>query len=1494
MAGLLQEKPVFDCNGKMKSPELSLSFIENYFVNTDMASTNGWTAVISNQYKDYGNGKIGDYNVYISPATVDETHLASEYCFGFECRWSANYASYTQESMSKLPAGTYTLSFDVENVNPNTTSASYENRFTVTVGNHVYTDQATEWMQGKSGWTKHSILFTVSEAAKVTLSFGYGMGSNNFGASQTPAIYVSHLNLNYLEPLEAANLTDGGSYYIYNVGTKKYLAAGANWGTHAVVNETGLDFGIQLNNNKYLINSLVFNSNTNHYLNGLYVDGSAFEWTIGKPKQENNRFLIFNGDGFLTVNGTGIVDLGQDGNSTNALWEFRTISERIAELTTATIENGIDATFLLPGANFGRNDRRVQSWKVSDNCTNYNLSGGNNENNCAESYRSVFTISQTLTNVPDGIYSVAAQGFYRHDLNSGGNLPYFFANDEKRTFPLQEGSENNMATASVSFSNGLYEIEPIIVVVTDGILNIGIVSETADNWCIWDNFRLTYYGEEENVVIDRLKLRYNELVTKANQLLLDEANQSDYARQLLEASLALPHETRGELEAAIDSITNSLSISMTIFNAMSKYLDQRDRYTAITNQTEVYMGSTAKSTFDSYVSELDALAIQAASATAIDDYRAQLRSAISTFLSNVDIHKGYAFDLTGLIYNPMMQDTEGWEGSKPRILWEGVSYQNGEFYEVDFDLYQELTDMPAGNYTLKVQAFERPGNNATTYSNYVNGIDHSQSCIYINDGQTRIKNVMDESSETQLFMGGTSLADYQRPDGRWVPNGMEGAHIYFDRGYYENEVLVHINEGTLRFGFRCVNHASYSWTLFSNFRLYYSGTAIDVSLSEDADLQLISDIDNANVTLQCTVEADKWQAMALPFSISDDDVKQAFGSDAQVAEFTTDIEGDIIFTPSTTGIEAHHPFLLKTSQSGNSYLFEGKAILKPSNNFSAFGDGTDFRFVCNFESGTVLPTGSYHIVDGCLIPYAYGATLKSYRAYLLSKHGLVVDTLPFVTDGLDPKRIDEEEWTVLKQFYSSTAGEKWTRQWPVSNTTVTTRQLNGITALNGKIVSIILDNNNITGSFPYMLLSLPRLKKLNLAFNHLQGDLGMGVANYTQLYPTLSFSPIDTLWINSNELSGNIGLFASYLPTLVSLDIQANKISDVIPMISPSITDFIIGIQHIEKVYSIDLATSSHTVLPSIILYNHQTQTYETTFKLGVRSEEQIDANWKCDISYNEDGIYGYSLLSINNVYYKNKGDTIYINYNNNASDITFKAELFFPDGDSNFNGIVDVTDLQADVNYIFEEYNSQKPYNFTAANLWADEEINVQDLVKLVDVLMEQEPAASRRNSRQATASQRRASQEYEAASVYLSGGRLVVSTTVPVAAFDVTVSDCTELAVPETLTQMGFLCTVRKTAGGMRIIGFSLTGAVLPVGDNMIGHATGATSSVTHAVLSDSDADVISTATGGEVTSIEAGIRPKTHSGAAYRLPVGAGKAILIDHDGRKTLETSKKTSR
>ncbi len=189
MTSLLMVSAIFAQAGDVTS---------QYLKDADFASLGSWTKVADSGFNDSGVGLIGTYavrNDVGTAATVDATHLASEYCLGLEFRWGA-YVSYTQETMAELPNGIYTLTYDVENTNANTVADNYASMFFVQVGDTKYEDTAVEWKNGgATGWTTHTISFVVNSPAKATISLGIGAGGTNRPHAQTPVIYVSHLKL---------------------------------------------------------------------------------------------------------------------------------------------------------------------------------------------------------------------------------------------------------------------------------------------------------------------------------------------------------------------------------------------------------------------------------------------------------------------------------------------------------------------------------------------------------------------------------------------------------------------------------------------------------------------------------------------------------------------------------------------------------------------------------------------------------------------------------------------------------------------------------------------------------------------------------------------------------------------------------------------------------------------------------------------------------------------------------------------------------------------------------------------------------------------------------------------------------------------------------------------------------------------------------------------------------------------------------------------------
>lgn len=147
---------------------------------------------------------------------------------------------------------------------------------------------------------------------------------------------------------------------------------------------------------------------------------------------------------------------------------------------------------------------------------------------CAEKYNTTFNVYQKITNLPEGVYRVSVQGFYR-DGSSDNAASNRTANKENLnallyadngtdvitqplTSILSEAGKagaigvkqrtygyipNNMEQADRYFSRGLYNNSLNISVNKSGILSIGIKKNvtTDSDWTIFDNFTLERYPD---------------------------------------------------------------------------------------------------------------------------------------------------------------------------------------------------------------------------------------------------------------------------------------------------------------------------------------------------------------------------------------------------------------------------------------------------------------------------------------------------------------------------------------------------------------------------------------------------------------------------------------------------------------------------------------------------------------------------------------------------------------------------------------------------------------------------------------------------------------------------------------------------------------------------------------------------------------------------------------------------------------------------------------
>lgn len=443
-------------------------------------------------------------------------------------------------------------------------------------------------------------------------------------------------------------------------------------------------------------------------------------------------------------------------------------------------------------------------------------------------------------------------------------------------------------------------------------------------------------------------------------------------------------------------------------------------------------------------------------------------------------------------------------------------------------------------------------------------------------------------------------------------------------------------------------------------------------------------------------------------------------------------------------------------------------------------------------------------------------------------------------------QFDETDWATLQAITLALLDRGWATPWDLSGGIVSASKLAGLTIEHGKVVGLDLSGASFSGQFPVELLALKNLGTLTLSNNSFEGAIET-VAAYIQQNPGFG-ATITELNIANNSFSGNLGVMAACFPNLTSIDASGNHLSDIYPMISEKVVSLDVSGQTIDRTIDYNLSNTSIEDLaqqiPTILLYNHQTQSYTMPLNLQCSMEDGFGMT----ISY-VNGHIAMSNVSDQNAYHGESGDVIDIialNGDSSKANSSLKLKLMFEEGDANFNGQIDILDLQSAIAFMFDEYVN-KPFNFTAANLWKDESINVQDAVCIVNKVLETLPNESR-TKHKVKRINNEVESEYEA-TVVIADGQLLIHTDKPIAAFDIIFNNCQTIDLGPLQAIYNLEYTLKKTASGIRVIAYSLSGTTIPKGTHSIGNTD--SESVSYAMLADAGANEITTSISHEILS-------------------------------------------
>ena len=166
-----------------------------------------------------------------------------------------------------------------------------------------------------------------------------------------------------------------------------------------------------------------------------------------------------------------------------------------------------------------------------------------------------------------------------------------------------------------------------------------------------------------------------------------------------------------------------------------------------------------------------------------------------------------------------------------------------------------------------------------------------------------------------------------------------------------------------------------------------------------------------------------------------------------------------------------------------------------------------------------------------------------------------------VQDGCDTNnQIPNAECLALVALYKSTFGRSWTND---SNWFVTGPcQWFGVLCAGGRVVEVILEGNNLTGTIPTQVGNLKAMRELNLQHNLIGGIIPPSLGGVPALQildltrnniggPIPVFplpSSLVELDLAENNLTGEIPAALGNETTLVSLDVEENPLGGEIPL----------------------------------------------------------------------------------------------------------------------------------------------------------------------------------------------------------------------------------------------------------------------------------------------------------------------------------------------------------
>lgn len=557
-----------------------------------------------------------------------------------------------------------------------------------------------------------------------------------------------------------------------------------------------------------------------------------------------------------------------------------------AQAGTASLENPSDMTASLINNGFANN-------KTGWNGTDPGFGEG-----AAEFYEKNYDFYQTLKGMPNGVYGVSVQAFYRtswadvsykdwqnktavaakvyaksgaDSLNTAlfnawefaveGDINNFTPNGAWKGSVLGERNVVNdpplYIPDDMKAASYLFSLDPnnykqtAYVAVDNGELTVGLKKSDDNlggNWTLFDNFTLSYFGtapEAYQMALEKgmpAKTEYSTANVSKQYIdaydaaytatATDKATFSAAVKAVADANDSIAKNTKlwADLQAKRDeayalSVNADYSIYDNAYNIGDYLMSGMDE----NGEQLIPMGVNEYLKAEAKTGNFDLSNKQ------IEDIIATLNSLIEALNNEVKEGLKPGTDVTRFLTNPDFEDGKnGWtvvnNGGGNVVL--GGNDDNHCFeawHSTNFDVYQEVSNLPVGLYKLEVNGFVRYLDGDDAISKASEAPEDPGIYLYMNDSKTNLVNMM-TCPLPKTFYDAVKGATYlTQNEENCFPNNMVAASAAFAAGSYLQETVCMVAEPNTvtRIGVKGTPEAKF-WPIFDNFKLTYLGNGVDI------------------------------------------------------------------------------------------------------------------------------------------------------------------------------------------------------------------------------------------------------------------------------------------------------------------------------------------------------------------------------------------------------------------------------------------------------------------------------------------------------------------------------------------------------------------------------------------------------------------------------------------------------------------------------------------